>query len=1198
MKIKDILTIDLTTDIKNVIDLENISESEIQSEIEDYIVTDGLAKDYTSFVSTYMSNIKETGVWISGFYGSGKSYFGKLLGYLLSNRSISGTSARYRILQRFTGVTDEALIKNNILRLDSITSRVVFLDIAKQDTSKGLAYTLFRNFLRSLELPENEHGVLLFQLMLAEKQVSIHDFIYNQTGKKWVDLKSRLMEYVKLSKALFLEKGHSEADYTNLMTTIRRDIDQFGAKRLLEELKSYQDIVRDEKIVFLFDEASEAINQRKFSLLDLEGLSEALSSLGGRVWTIAIAQEKLDDVINNSNVSKVQLMKVTDRFKTKIHLEATEVDVIIRNRLLKKTTEGLRLLSAHYNINAGKISDHASILGAGISRTDTYDNYSTYYPFYKYQFDLLQNFLFGTKGYASTKVAARGMIITTYDVLKKEVQDNELFETVTGWHITKEGQPQPPVRLVNRYDNAERSLKEANIPLSGRNLLETIHFLSESEVTPSTFTNIVRSFTRNPETYHQVQELVSRSLEILMEARIVLESNKCYRITSDIEQRLLDEMTGYTVQGYQKKKQLVNAYKNTALVKALSRMTDNGTLYDFYITTDNDDELTTAVSKHLKIKIKSLYGYSDDRSTDIESIKTQYQNNKDLFWLAPDNSKFKELDHLIDEVERIGYIEQKYKNPLSDEGRILSNFLSSRSDKLFRIKMLVEESLLHSTTVYLYNTLHLNADNWQSILPPVQKQVIQNVYSKRLSSQVSDSVAVSVIKEANNASLCKYFSAGDFLFFDANGNFIGDNLRVVEEIIYKIRNAFVDGTTLEKELEKPPTGFSFGSILTTIAALMRAGKVIAKYNGAEKYSWRDEGVITIFSNAREFRKASFKAVSKTLSATQKQRLAQTLIDLDVAGAIGKRIDYNTNDFDLVNAMRDTAKHFIDRITFLKRNEKDFYKLFPATEGYSTFLSDYAGAVSETNYLDKATTFLGNAESFTKSVEYIMKVEKFIRLNLPKVKEWMSFIQAVNDELSKATEINPKIAACTAEFETLFADDVIKNFAVLQQNAQKVKDEYHRLFDEARKVCTANYTEIHRLASALVDTIDRLPEGLNNAALEKADVLKQYAVKRMLTHIAFDFDIKDRQSRFTYSEILSFIDLFRSKKTETEIITSGLVKEKPATEGGTATDPLPRRTYKTMMPAGTTTVAAYREWLQHELHKLAGVADDDRIEIER
>ena len=172
MNIKDTLTIDLSEDIKNVIDLEDISEIAIKSEIENYIVTDGLAKEYADFVSIYTSSVLETGVWLSGFYGSGKSYFGKLLGYMLSNRTIVGTPARERILQRFTGIQDEALIRNSITKIDSVKAKVVALDIAKQDPSKGLAYTLFRNFLKTLELPENEHGFFLFQLMTHLTQKS------------------------------------------------------------------------------------------------------------------------------------------------------------------------------------------------------------------------------------------------------------------------------------------------------------------------------------------------------------------------------------------------------------------------------------------------------------------------------------------------------------------------------------------------------------------------------------------------------------------------------------------------------------------------------------------------------------------------------------------------------------------------------------------------------------------------------------------------------------------------------------------------------------------------------------------------------------------------------------------------------------------------------------------------------------------
>jgi len=1196
MKIKEILTIDLSEDIKNVINLEDISEKEIQAEIESYIVTDGLAREYAGFVDTFTSNILETGVWISGFYGSGKSYFGKLLGYLISNRNINGTPARERILQRFTGVNDEALIKNSLSKLNSVNSRVVFLDVAQQDTSKGFSYTLYKNLLKSLGFPENEHGIFLFQLMLSEGKTDIQDFVFDATGLDWNDIRTSSFKYAKAIKELYIKKGNTDADYDNLLTTIRRDIDQFSSSRLQEELTNYFSVVKDEKVVFLFDEASEAINQKKITVLDLQAISESLSSLGGKVWTIAIAQEKLDDVINNSNVSKAQLTKVTDRFKTKIHLEATEVDVIIRNRLLRKTETGIQKLTEHFKKNSGKISDHAAIHGAGISKTDSAENYATYYPFYKYQFDLLQNFLFGTKGYASTKVAARGMIITTYDILRQEVQHNELFNTVTGWHIAKEGQPQPPVRLVSRYDNAERILLESGSSISGRRLLETINFLTEAEVTPSSLPNITKSFISDPDEQFKVQDDIIKALDLLTEAKVLLDTNKTYRITSDIEQRLLDEMNGFTVQGFVKKKQLVTAYKGANITKSITKVTDNGLPFDFYITTDNDDELTSPNLKYLKVKVKSVYNISDDRSADIDALKVQHQNDKDLLWLVPDNSHFKELDRLIDEVERITYLEQKYNNPNSDEGKILISFSTAKGEKQNRIKDLVDESLINATAVYLYNTLQLNKDNWQTTLQAQQKNIIQNVYSKRLASQLSDSVAAAVIKEANNGRLQQYFTGSDFAFFDAQGNFIGENLKVSEEILYKVRNTFVDGATLEKDLEQPPAGFTFGTVISSVAALMRAGKLIAKYNGAEKFSWRDEGVSSIFNAAREFRKASFKAVSKSLSALQKQELAQFLLDLEVEKYIGRKVDYNTNDFELVAAVRDIAKHFADKVTTLRNSEKEFDKLFPKADENAAYLGGFTGAVSEANYIDKAVEFLAAKDAFHKALQEIEKVEKFIRNNLPKVKEWKTFVYAVQDELSKAAKSNATITQLKNEFESHLQGEVIKNYAAVQQAAQKTKDEYHQLFSAAMQDCATKYTEIDTLANELIKEIESLPSGLNQVALAKANSLNQYAQQRTSATIAIDFDVKDKHSRFTYSEVLSFIDLYPSKKAEIGITKASLIKTKaPEPQPGTPPTPTVKK-YAVKMPNTKMKVSEYKHWLQGELQKLASASDNDEIEI--
>lgn len=1201
MLIKDLLTIDLSEDIKNVIDLEDISEAAIQSEIENYIITDGLAKEYEGFVSVFTSNIIETGVWLSGFYGSGKSYFGKLLGYLMSNRLINGTPARDRILQRFTGIENEALIRNTISKLNSINARVVFLDSAKQDTSKGFAYALFKNFLKSLELPENEHGFLLFSLMCDASYGNPADFVQDKAGKTWHELKSNRTLYIAGIKNMYLGLGNSESDYTNILTTIRREIDEFSAGKLRDELSNYFKIVKDEKVVFLFDEASEAINSKKFTLLDLEGLSESLSSMGGKVWTIAIAQEKLDDVINNSNVSKAQLTKVTDRFKTKIHLEATEVDVIIRSRLLKKNDAALLKLKEHYQHHSGKIADHSGLTGAG--KTEDANSFVTYYPFYQNQFGLLQNFLFGRQGYASTKVAARGMIITTYDILKHELQNETLFNVATGWQIAKEAQPSPPVRLVNRYSNADSILKNEHIDLPGRRLLETIHFLTEAETATTSLSNIVKSYIKSPEDFHSTQALISKALDTLVEHKILLLTDGTYRITSDIEQRLLDEMTQYPVQIFKKKQQVISAFKNAAFIKALARISDSTTAYDFYITSDNDDELSNPPLKHLKLKVKSLYNYGDDatnnRTAVIEQLKTQYRDDKDVIWLAPDNGSFREIDKLMDEIERIKFLEEKYTNPNSDEGAIVRGFQAERSTKENRLKELVEQSLMQGTSVYLYNTAQLDRNNWQTTLNNLQRQVIQNVYSQRLSAQLPDTIAERIIKEGNTQRLSTYFTGlgTDFQFYDAQGNFIGESLKSAEQILYKIRNTFVDVGTIERDLVQPPTGFGWGTVKTTLAALLRGGKVMAKYNGSEKFSWKDDGVAALFGNDRELRKASFKAIAKSLSTAQKNSIVTALQALECETHIGKKVDWNTNDFDLVNAVRELAKRFCDKVDDMKRAHKDFEALFSNLEGCKDQLGSFTGAVSEANYMDKAENYLSQTDVYSDAIHEIEKAERFIRNNLEKLRLWKSFADGVTDELTKAAKNDDVILSLVATFNSLYRGEVVKNFGLLQQTVQKIKDAYFQLMQAAAIDMAANYLLLEKEAAALVQEIGSLPSGLNKEAKQKADTIMQYASQRTSSAVDIAFEVKDRQTKFTYSEMLSFLELYNSKKTDIQIIASSLVRSAPpAPQPGTPPPPPAPKTYSSLLPGRKIKISDYKKWLQQELQKLAGAADNDDIEI--
>ena len=95
-KIKDILSIRIEDDIKSVIDLNQQDERSIIDELDGFILTESLAKHLADFCDFFTSNTAQPGLWLSGFYGSGKSYFSKMIGFLLKNPTLQGTSVRDR----------------------------------------------------------------------------------------------------------------------------------------------------------------------------------------------------------------------------------------------------------------------------------------------------------------------------------------------------------------------------------------------------------------------------------------------------------------------------------------------------------------------------------------------------------------------------------------------------------------------------------------------------------------------------------------------------------------------------------------------------------------------------------------------------------------------------------------------------------------------------------------------------------------------------------------------------------------------------------------------------------------------------------------------------------------------------------------------------------------------------------------------
>ncbi|MDD4029029.1 MAG: BREX system P-loop protein BrxC [Caldisericia bacterium] len=1199
-KIKDLLTLDFHQDIKNVIDLEDRSEQEIQQEIESYIVTEGIGRHLNNFINQFTSNIKETGVWISGFYGSGKSYFGKMLGYIIDNPMINGTPARDRFIPRIKGISDESIIENSIRKLESIKGRVVFLDVAKQNTEKGLAFTLFTNFLKNLGFKEGLYGYFEYHLFIDGKYDTFKEIIRELSGKNWNEISQReTAKYMR--RAICQLDDQTDKEYEDTQKLYEATIESFSANTFKDELEKYLHTTPDETLVFIFDEASEAIGQKKFSLLDLEGISESLSSISSKVWTIAIAQEKLDDVINNTNVNRSQMTKVTDRFKTKLHLESTEVDVIIRSRLLRKTPQGLKELAEYYHKNEGLVSDATNLKASLPTKTSNEDEFSSYYPFHRYQFDILQNFLFSSNALVANQIAARGMIITTFDVLRKQMQERELFHFTESHAICSEAQTAPTAGLINKYDTAKKILKDRS-PMDGEKLLKTIHFLSESEIALPTLENITKSYISDITTYYDIKPCIEKDLTLLVEAKILILSNNNYKITSDLEDRLLEEMQDYDVEFYAKKRFLINYIKNHKLFSQVTSYNEGADNFKFSIHSDQDDELTSPGNKNLKMKVYSVFNISENRQDFIDTVMRETQYQKDLISLIPDNKEFSQIDKLIGEVSRYSYMEEKYSNESDpDKRHIIREFSIIREEKEKQLRVLIEEAYHNASMVYLFDEYRLNANTFCSEIKEVQRKQIKNIFTKRLSTGLSESL-VSKIFSFPKEKLNQLFSGDDFRFFDTHGNFIGNHLKVVEEINAKIKNRYIDGRTIESELSDAPWGYSFGTIISTLAVLFRTGCLSVKYNGNIWFSYEQSGIQEAFTNGTKFKSASFKSITTSLSSSKKKQAVQFLMDVDTETCDNRSVDWNINDFDLADSIRQMADHLIGTLTTMEDTVDGFSTLFPTLNEQKRILQGYIGKVTESNYIQKVETLLENRDQFSTTVQTIKRVQKFIKKNLPKVREFKNFIEEVARELKKADRKDNAIEEAYEEFNRLYKQDIVKNFNELQNQVQIVKDRYYDLIKNALDRMSHEYQILSGKVDKEIKILKEYPQELNIQNQKELDKFKRYCSDRIVKEPVLEYSTTCSKCGYSLSDILNYTELVSNKENELLILQSSFIQEVPKSKTDTDGTPdppsVPKKPRK--IPFHLTnkviTVQEYKSLLAEQLDLLIGANSDEEIEI--
>jgi hypothetical protein len=158
--IRDLLARDLDRKIEEIIKVDQADENAVYTELTEYVVTDRISDQYRGLLTAIAEAPGEpdegVGVWISGFFGSGKSSFAKNLGYALKNPTIRGTSAADLFKQQFADERVRDLVTSINRRIPTdVLMFDVQVDRAVRRNTEPITEIMYTVLLRELGYAED-----------------------------------------------------------------------------------------------------------------------------------------------------------------------------------------------------------------------------------------------------------------------------------------------------------------------------------------------------------------------------------------------------------------------------------------------------------------------------------------------------------------------------------------------------------------------------------------------------------------------------------------------------------------------------------------------------------------------------------------------------------------------------------------------------------------------------------------------------------------------------------------------------------------------------------------------------------------------------------------------------------------------------------------------------------------------------------
>ena len=834
MYVKNMFAKAIDRDIKGVIKVGQGDDENVRQELEEYVVTRELQKHFADFFSNYKKgitgNTDKMGVWISGFFGSGKSHFLKILSYLLENRVVDGkTALDYFIEDR--KIKDEMVLADMKLAAN-VSSDIILFNIdsksgmADAQNNKEAILSVFLKvfnqhlgfyganpFLADLERHLSDEGKyeefksVFAEIRGKEWESSRHQFrfVQDQVCKTLVHIGYMSMEAAK--NWCESSTGAYNIDVATFANMVKHYIDKKG---------------NNHHVVFLVDEIGQYIGEDSKLMLNLQTVTEDLgSACGGKAWVVVTSQQDIDSITKTkgNDFSKIQ-----GRFDTRLSLSSANVDEVIRKRILEKTESGRQTLGLLYD-EKDTIIKNLIIFNDGIEKKLYSDrvNFSAVYPFVPYQFNLLASVLTSIRTHgASGKHLAEGerSMLALFKESAVRIMD-ESEGTIVSFNMFYDALEQfldhsHKGVIIRAYDNEYLNPDKAE-DCFDVNVLKTLFMIKYVKEVVANLENITSLMVSSiDEDRIALKNKVEEALKRLVRQTLIQKNGEIYVFLTDEEQEINREIESQNVEISEVVGKVSELIFDGLYDEKKYRYPAFNGRYTFGFNQLVDDRPYKA-NQNFDISLKILTP-NYEMGTDETTLRLMSGQSKSVLVVLPDDKAF--IDEIRSALKIEKYLRLNTSNTVTKYEQIKEAKRVEMRERSGNARIFLEQSLRSADIYTNGDKLTIGAKDITARINEAMGKLVNTTFHKLsyIDTAMGEANVRAVLKGTNNSqiSLEGTVQTPNRLALNDVLDFISMN---------SIRHAKTSMKAIMERFTKPPYGFIEDDVQWLVAKLFKDGDV-------------------------------------------------------------------------------------------------------------------------------------------------------------------------------------------------------------------------------------------------------------------------------------------------------------------------------------------------------------------------------------